>query len=1682
MTVHLAWRVAGIAVFCALGARAQALPSGWLDMPFGRYVLGLEGGSWFDDADTTTVTGSGLGFGGPAPGADGGRFLFKRLKGDCELVADVPFLNRTELADDARAGLMIRDSADRHDRYAALLRQPGSASAPGVIRLHYREAKGGGSGSLTPVPGVSQGLNYLTNYVMPNVRLRLVRQGNTLSGFLSTNETGTAWFKAFSKTHPLNTDLLAGLLVSRGPLRQVELMTNTFERVTVRELVTAERNTAGDRRVVTWASDLPDAPPAAAYRLSYAAALTGPFTMLDEQATQPYETAANWMVGTSLYFRVEYVTAGATNLLGTSGACALRLPQPARDAPATNGLWLAYYSPTNALLPLAERIETALDDNWTNAVAGLPENDFRIVCNGSLTPPASGLYVFGSEADDTARLTLDAQEILADVYPDSAGTTSLSSPVWLEAGRSYRFEAEYQQLADDKMFRLQWAAQNDTRLTPIPAACLTPFPLPWRHQDLGDMDVGGYADYAVTGARFTVAGAGTGIAGTADSFHYAWREQSGDVDFSACVQISGDNTAPAAAGLMLRLDVSPQSVQAGLYLEESGDTLQVVVRTRDTAGTPVQTLTAGPSFAKQSRVFLRLSRSGGRLDFACRAEEAAEWTTVGTVSLTLPSSVLIGMAVASRDPAAPAAVYFEALDVTAYETLDLPAVADVYVQNGTPDQNFGTANTLYIKRADDSYTREAFLLFDGQNHSPVRSATLKLFVVTNNVALSAEAVAFRLLRDTSWQESAVTWSAPPAGLVLPAAYLDPLDPFYLGTASVPGTQKWIELNVTAAFNEALAAGGRFSIGVSSLAFNATAFARQLELASKEYSDVSLRPRLSLVLNTPQMPTVRLGGNGTEARLSWPPFPEAAAYRVWRADGPLADFAQISGDLAGLAFTNTGLNAGTLYRYAISAVTAHGATPRSLAAAVAASAQSEALDALGDATVQGGVNRTTNYGTHTTLGIKNENFLEKEYAREAFIRFDTDGLGGAERAVLSLTASASASAIARLLDVWLAPDSEWSESTVTYANPPAGVTLPTPKRTDLPTDGSVVRMPFGTITSGTPYQIDITEMVRIAARRGGGKMTLGLNRYDLDTTVVMSFHSKNATTAAYRPKLLVTSVRPGIPEPCAAPGGASVTWPAFRGALTYTVRRSDARDGTYAVVAQGLSGTSYLSSATSGWFTVSAVTAAGETPPSDAAFAACMPTCEVHLPVADTFVESSTGANVNYGSNATLTLKASPSSPTREQFFQFDAAGMERVTSARLRINLTTTQAGYTPSHILVYRETAGEWNEHAVTWNRMIPGLSVPQVNTATRSAHELARVPYPVSDLNRMSYVEADVTEAVRDAALLGVRPTFRICGDSLTTGATVMWSTASKENARADYRPALRVDAGVFGAPTGGRAVRDEASRAATLSWNPVPGAVSYTVRRVLPGGGYETLVSGLGDPAWAVSNLWSNGTVYLYEVTAVNADGTVSEAAAIEVRLSREQHYPVTADTFIRGGDFSNAVYGADATLVIKRDGVEQNNREGYLRIDVTGLPAFERAVLRLWAEDVGDTDMSLVAQAVEDSGWTETGAEAMTWDRAPLKRTADPLSPVEGELGRAPLAGTVDSSHFEIDVTAGLTAWRAQYPGAGSVALRLFSTAQSGTGLMSVTFASKEGALLLARRPELSVTFAGYPPGGTIMLLR
>jgi hypothetical protein len=61
-------------------------------------------------------------------------------------------------------------------------------------------------------------------------------------------------------------------------------------------------------------------------------------------------------------------------------------------------------------------------------------------------------------------------------------------------------------------------------------------------------------------------------------------------------------------------------------------------------------------------------------------------------------------------------------------------------------------------------------------------------------------------------------------------------------------------------------------------------------------------------------------------------------------------------------------------------------------------------------------------------------------------------------------------------------------------------------------------------------------------------------------------------------------------------------------------------------------------------------------------------------------------------------------------------------------------------------------------------------------------------------------------------------------------------------------------------------------TLSWNPSPGAVSYTVLRGTAGSGLVTIASGLTQPSH-VDTSGTLGTTYLYRVRAVDADGRES-----------------------------------------------------------------------------------------------------------------------------------------------------------------------------------------------------------------
>lgn len=77
-------------------------------------------------------------------------------------------------------------------------------------------------------------------------------------------------------------------------------------------------------------------------------------------------------------------------------------------------------------------------------------------------------------------------------------------------------------------------------------------------------------------------------------------------------------------------------------------------------------------------------------------------------------------------------------------------------------------------------------------------------------------------------------------------------------------------------------------------------------------------------------------------------------------------------------------------------------------------------------------------------------------------------------------------------------------------------------------------------------------------------------------------------------------------------------------------------------------------------------------------------------------------------------------------------------------------------------------------------------------------------------------------------------------------------------------------------------------TLLWNTVVGATSYQVKRSTTGSGqFTTIASGLTGTTYTDTNL-TNGTIYYYEVTALNPGGE-SSPSAVKTATPREAVYP-------------------------------------------------------------------------------------------------------------------------------------------------------------------------------------------------
>lgn len=164
-------------------------PAPWLTSDVG--ATGLVGrAEYFSGAHN--VTGAGV-FGGAS---DSFRYVYQTLSGDGSIVARVNTIGGTST--NARIGVMIRDSLTANSPMASL-----SVTGGGAWRWARRTSTGGSVSTTNSSSGAA-----------PNLWVRLVRSGNTLTASRSTN--GTTWTTISSVTVSMAANCYIGLEVASG--------------------------------------------------------------------------------------------------------------------------------------------------------------------------------------------------------------------------------------------------------------------------------------------------------------------------------------------------------------------------------------------------------------------------------------------------------------------------------------------------------------------------------------------------------------------------------------------------------------------------------------------------------------------------------------------------------------------------------------------------------------------------------------------------------------------------------------------------------------------------------------------------------------------------------------------------------------------------------------------------------------------------------------------------------------------------------------------------------------------------------------------------------------------------------------------------------------------------------------------------------------------------------------------------------------------------------------------------------------------------------------------------------------------------------------------------------------------------------------------------------------------------
>lgn len=222
----------------------------------------------------------------------------------------------------------------------------------------------------------------------------------------------------------------------------------------------------------------------------------------------------------------------------------------------------------------------------------------------------------------------------------------------------------------------------------VPASA-QPLPSGWSTADIGAVGAAGSASW--NGSTFTVAGAGADIWNTADAFRFVYTTLTGDGTIVA--NVTGEQFVAnwTKAGVMMRETLDPGSQQA-LMLVSPGKGLAFQRRV-DTNG--LSTSTSGG--AGTAPRFVRLTRTGPTIT-AAMSTDGTTWTTVGSDTFAMASSIHVGLAVSSHVAGTTATATFASTSVAAAPPTSIETL--VFMRHGEkPAGGLGQLTCQGLQRA-----------------------------------------------------------------------------------------------------------------------------------------------------------------------------------------------------------------------------------------------------------------------------------------------------------------------------------------------------------------------------------------------------------------------------------------------------------------------------------------------------------------------------------------------------------------------------------------------------------------------------------------------------------------------------------------------------------------------------------------------------------------------------------------------------------------------------------------------------------------------------------------------------------------------------------------------------------------------------------------------------------------------